>query len=80
MKNNKSGIEKIKKWNKILEKVWLVIAFSTLVFSFIIAFIEDWVWNKVTIYFLLSGLAWGMYLIRRGLRKRLDKNSITTNK
>ena len=80
MKNNKSGIEKIKKWNKILEKAWLFIAISTLLFSVVIAFMEAWVWEKITVYFLLSGLAWGIYLIRRGLRKRLDKNSILSNK
>tara|TARA_B100001964_G_C13835755_1_gene423567 strand:- start:329 stop:571 length:243 start_codon:yes stop_codon:yes gene_type:complete len=80
MKNKKSGIDKIKKWNRILEKVWLVIAILTLLLSIVIGFIDNWVWEKVVTYFLLSGLAWGVYLIRRGLRKRLDKNSISTDK
>ena len=54
MKNNKSGMDKLKKWNRILEKVWLVIAISTLLFSIVIASIEGWVWKKVMVYFLLS--------------------------
>ena len=80
MKNNKSGIDRLKKWNRILEKFWLIIAIATLLLSIVIGFVDDWVWEKVVTYFLLSGLAWGVYLIRRGLRKRLDKNSLSTNK
>jgi len=80
MKNNKSGIDRLKKWNRILEKFWLIIAIATLLLSIVIGFVDDWVWEKVVTYFLLSGLAWGVYLIRRGLRKRLDKNSLATNK
>ena len=80
MKNNKSGVQKIQKWNSILEKFWLVIAIVTLLFSIVIGFVEDWVWKKVATYFLLSGLAWGIYLIRRGLRKRLEKNISSNNK
>ena len=80
MKNNKSGVQKIQKWNSILEKFWLVIAIVTLLFSIVIGFVDDWVWEKVATYFLLSGLAWGIYLIRRGLRKRLEKNISSNNK
>ena len=54
MKNKKSGIDKIKKWNRILEKVWLVIAILTLLLSIVIGFIDNWVWEKVVTYFLLE--------------------------
>ena len=80
MKNNKTGIDKLKKWNRVLEKFWLIIAIATLLLSIVLGFMDDWVWRKVATYFLLSGLAWGIYLIRRGLRKRLDKNSLSSNK
>ena len=62
MKNQKSSIDSIKKWNKILEKVW-----------FWIAVVDNF--QGVLTYFLLSGLAWGIYLVRRGIRIKLDKSS-----
>ncbi len=75
MKNNKTGIHGIKKWNSILEKVWLTIAIVISILSIIIGFVDQW--NGVMIYFLLSGLAWGVFLIRRGMRIRLDKTTST---
>ncbi|GEM_PF-5651353 len=80
MKNNNTGLDKLRKWNRRLEKVWLVIAIATLLISIVIGFMDNWVWREVATYFLLSGLAWGIFLIRRGLRKRLDKNSNSNNK
>ena len=63
----------LKKWNKRLKKIWLVIAiFSTLIalyFTVIDQFNGDFV------YFLLALMAWGIYLVRRGIDKRLNKNS-----
>ena len=75
MKNNKTGIHSIKKWNSILEKVWLAIAIVISILSIIIGFVDQW--EGVMIYFLLSGLAWGVFLIRRGMRIRLDKTTST---
>ena len=79
MNKNNSSLDKLKKWNNRLEKVWLVIAIVTLLISLIIGFVDNWEWDKVANYFLLSGLAWGIYLIRRGLRIRLDKNAQSSN-
>ena len=78
MKNNKTGIHSIKKWNSILEKVWLAIAIVISILSIIIGFVDQW--EGVMIYFLLSGLAWGIFLIRRGMRIRLDKTTSTLKK
>lgn len=79
MNKNNSSLDKLKKWNNRLEKVWLIIAIVTLLISVIIGFVDNWEWDKVANYFLLSGLAWGIYLIRRGLRIRLDKNAQSSN-
>tara|TARA_B100001939_G_C16585002_1_gene464434 strand:- start:77 stop:319 length:243 start_codon:yes stop_codon:yes gene_type:complete len=79
MNKNNSSLDKLKKWNNRLEKVWLIIAIVTLIISVIIGFVDNWEWDKVANYFLLSGLAWGIYLIRRGLRIRLDKNAQSSN-
>ena len=79
MNKNNSSLDKLKKWNNRLEKVWLIIAIVTLLISVIIGFVDNWDWDKVANYFLLSGLAWGIYLIRRGLRIRLDKNAQSSN-
>ena len=79
MNKNNSSLDKLKKWNNRLEKVWLIIAIVTLIISVIIGFVDNWEWDKVANYFLLSGLACGIYLIRRGLRIRLDKNAQSSN-
>jgi hypothetical protein len=72
-KNNKSksNLGTLNKWNAILEKFWLVVAILLSTLSIIIGFIDSW--EGVSTYFLISGLSWGVYLIRRGLRKRLEK-------
>jgi hypothetical protein len=68
---SKSSLNTISKWNAILEKFWLVVAIAITTLSIIIGFIDKW--NGVSTYFLLSGLSWGVYLVRRGLRKHLEK-------
>ena len=45
------------------------------ILSIVIGFVDKW--EGVTTYFLLSGLAWGIFLIRRGMRLRLDKTTST---
>ena len=65
-------MEEIKRWNNRSEKIWLFISvISTLVT--VIFFIID-KFNGDLVYFLLSILSWGIYLIRRGVGKRLNKN------
>ena len=66
-------MEKLQKWNSRLEKFWLVISIVATITSLIIAIVDKF--NGVGTYFLLTALCWGIYLIRRGLRKRFEKNS-----
>jgi hypothetical protein len=64
-------MDAIKKWNSRLEKIWLVIAIISTVFAVIISIFDNF--EGVEVYFLLSLMAWGIFLIRRGLRKKLSK-------
>jgi hypothetical protein len=73
MKNQKSSIDSIRKWNKIMEKVWFYIALLATVTSLVIGFVDKW--QGVLTYFLLTGLAWGIFLVRRGVRIKLEKSS-----
>jgi hypothetical protein len=57
--------------NNILEKFWLVVAIIATVFTTVIGFTDGFKESRV--FFLLCGVTWGIYLIRRGLRKRLEK-------
>jgi hypothetical protein len=64
-------MESLKKWNKRSEKVWLIISLISTVAAIVISIIDNF--NEVKVYYLLSIMAWGIYLIRRGLSKRLDR-------
>ena len=63
-------MESLKKWNKRSEKVWLLISLISTVAAIVISNIDNF--KEVKVYYLLSVMAWGIYLIRRGLSKRLD--------
>lgn len=63
-------MESLKKWNKRSEKVWLIISLISTVAAIVISIIDNL--KEVKVYYLLSVMAWGIYLIRRGLSKRLD--------
>ena len=65
-------MEGLKKWNKRLEKIWLVIAIISTIIALYFAIIDQF--NGDFMYFLLAVMAWGIYLVRRGLGKRLNKN------
>jgi|TARA_B100000497_G_C7641796_1_gene385838 ABC-type nitrate/sulfonate/bicarbonate transport system permease component len=65
-------MDAIKKWNNRLEKIWFVIAIIASFFAIAISIIDNF--ENVQVYYLLALLAWGIYLVRRGLRKRLSKN------
>jgi hypothetical protein len=65
-------MDAIKKWNSRLEKIWLVIAIIGTISAIVISIIDSF--ENVEVYYLLALMAWGIYLIRRGLRKRLSKN------
>ena len=64
-------MESLKKWNKRSEKVWLIISLISTVAAIVISIIDNLI--EVKVYYLLSIMAWGIYLIRRGLSKRLDR-------
>ena len=59
------------KMNKMLEKFWLLVASISTIFTIVIGFQDGW--QGIQIFLGMCGLAWAMYLIRRGLRKRLEK-------
>ena len=73
MKNQKSSINNIRKWQSFMEKVWFYLAILATASSLVIGFVDHW--QGVSYYFLLSGLAWGIFLIKRGLRIKLDQSS-----
>ena len=62
-------MESLKKWNKRSEKIWLVISILSTIFAIYFSVIDDFDNNKA--YYLLTVMSWGIYLIRRGLSKRL---------
>ena len=64
-------MESLKKWNKRSEKVWLIISLISTVAAIVISIIDNLI--EVKVYYLLSIMAWGIYLIRRGISKRLDR-------
>ena len=66
--------------NNILEKFWLVVATIATVFTIVIGVIDNF--KGISVFLMVSGLAWGLYFIRRGLRKRLEKmdNASSTKK
>ena len=62
-------MESLKKWNKRSEKIWLVISVISTISAIYFSFVDDFDNNKA--YYLLSLMSWGIYLIRKGLSKRL---------
>ena len=62
-------MENLKKWNKRSEKIWLVISVISTISAIYFSFVDDFENNKA--YYLLSLMSWGIYLIRKGLSKRL---------
>ena len=52
----------LKKWNKRLKKIWLVIAIFSTVIALYFAIIDQF--NGDFVYFLLALMAWGIYLVR----------------
>lgn len=61
----------ISKTSRVLELFWLVIASLSTLLTLIIGFMDGF--KGIKIFLLVCGLAWGVYLIRRGLRIRLEK-------
>tara|TARA_B110000858_G_scaffold194794_1_gene249896 strand:- start:271 stop:465 length:195 start_codon:yes stop_codon:yes gene_type:complete len=63
-------MESLKKWNKRSEKIWFIISILSSLAAIVISIIDNF--KDVKVYYLLAIMAWGIYLIRRGLSKRLD--------
>ena len=64
-------MESLKKWNKRSEKIWFIISILSSIAAIVISIIDNF--KDVKVYYLLAIMAWGIYLIRRGLSKRLDR-------
>jgi uncharacterized membrane protein len=61
----------LKKWNKRLEKFWLIMAIISTLAAIIFSIIDQF--NGDLVYYLLALISWGIYLVRRGLSKKLNK-------
>ena len=64
--------------NNILEKFWLVVASVATVFTIVIGIMDNF--KGIRVFLIVCGLAWGLYFIRRGLRKRIEKMDNTQPK
>ena len=60
----------LKKWNKRLEKFWLIMAIISTLAAIIFSIIDQL--NGDLVYYLLALISWGIYLVRRGLSKKLN--------
>ena len=63
--------------NNILEKFWMVVATIATLFTIVIGIIDGF--KEILVFLIVCGLAWGLYFIRRGLRKRLEKMDGTSS-
>ena len=55
----------------ILEKFWLVVASLATLLTIYLITIDGF--KAAQFYVLIVGLIWGMFLVRRGIRKRFEK-------
>lgn len=60
----------LKKWNKRLEKFWLIMAIISTLAAIIFSIIDKF--NGDLVYYLLALISWGIYLVRRGLSKKFN--------
>ena len=60
----------LKKWNQRLEKFWLITAIISTLAAIIFSIIDQFKGDLV--YYLLALISWGIYLVRRGLSKKLN--------
>ena len=60
-----------KKVYRFMERFWLFTAIFATVFTTYIVISEGFAGFKF--YALLTGLAWGIYFIRKGMRKKVEK-------
>lgn len=55
----------------ILEKFWFTIAILITLLTIYLGFKDGF--DAAKFYLLITGLVWGMFLVRRGIRKRFEK-------
>ncbi|MCT4582571.1 MAG: hypothetical protein N4A35_14235 [Flavobacteriales bacterium] len=55
----------------LLEKFWFGVAILTTLLTLYLIVKDGF--NGAKFYILITGLVWGMFLVRRGIRKRMDK-------
>lgn len=55
----------------ILEKFWFIVATLATLLTIYLIIIDGF--EAAKFYTLIVGLVWGMFLIRRGIRRRLEK-------
>ena len=60
----------LKKWNKRLEKFWLVMAIISTLAAIIFSIIDQF--NGDLVYYLLALISWGIFFVRRGLSKKFN--------
>ena len=60
----------LKKWNKRLEKFWLIMAIISTLASIIFSIIDQF--NGDLVYYLLALISWGIFFVRRGLSKKFN--------
>ena len=60
----------LKKWNKRLEKFWLIIAIISTLAAIIFSIIDQF--NGDLVYYLLALISWGIFFVRRGLSKKFN--------
>ena len=60
----------LKKWNKRLEKFWLIMAIISTLAAIIFSIIDQF--NGDLVYYLLALISWGIFLVRRGLSKKFN--------
>ena len=60
----------LKKWNKRLEKFWLIMAIISTLAAIIFSIIDQF--NGDLVYYLLALISWGIFFVRRGLSKKFN--------
>jgi len=65
------NMDKMRKWNTRLEKIWLIISILATIAALIFSIQDQFQGDLV--YYLLAVFSWGIYFVRRGLSRRLNK-------
>jgi hypothetical protein len=61
------------KMHLYLERFWMVVAIILTIVT-TIYMIQDG-WSSSRLFWLLTGIAWAMFFMRRGVRRRLEKHA-----